>query len=192
MSVTSESSYDQDEAGTHAGAQAASKSRWLSFGICALPLAFFAYCAFIEPRPFYLEESDLDVAYWIDAKLIHSGRPVWNLNDPGTPIQYLGAAVLALVGDAPERVPGFIAFTTLLANVLTAASLFYFLRWSMREPGRPRGDSRLVVLSLLTLVTFPPVFAYANYFGAASFTLALGLPSLFAFWMSLSANPRRT
>lgn len=108
------------------------------------PVLFdWVYKEYGQPRPFWIQYYDAETAYFYAGREILAGKlPHTVFRIPGTPVQYLSAALIPLVGDDPDRFEHFRAaghwtalMLTLAAAVLVGATIFRGLPLSLQVPG---------------------------------------------------------
>jgi hypothetical protein len=159
--------------------------RFLLFTAILGPIIFFIYTAFIVPRPYYIREMDLEPDYFYNSLMLFKGNPLPGIHHPGTPIYYLGALLMRIIGDPINDAQQFFNLSYMVIALVTVASLIFFVRIVLKDT--PIGVS---ALSLISLMVWPPFLTFSNHFGSESFILAFGLLTITIFWMSLSSSGR--
>ena len=147
---------------------------------CVVVLGFVCYTTFVAPRPYYVTDIDSEQDYYYNARLAASHLPL-TVHHPGTPLHELGRVILAVVGDRLDRTQQFFDVAYLTTALATAIAIAVFIRLVMSR--EPFGVS---LLTLACVVAWPPFLTYLSNFGADSFIVAAGLPTLACFWVSLS------
>ncbi len=145
-----------------------------------LVAGLYVWMTFLEPRPYSIILTDVEVDYYYNARLAHQGLPVAGIHHPGTPIQFLGALILATVGADIALAQNFFNFAYLVLAVLTILALFFFVRTTLKD--LPPG---VAFLALATVVAWPTFSFYLNKFGADAFVVISGLPAITFFWRAL-------
>jgi hypothetical protein len=151
-------------------------------------LSYVGYTALAAPRPYYMTPIDSEQDYYYNARLIAAGLP-GTVHHPGTPVYYLGRVLLAASGDELAGVQRFFTLGYLVAGLLTAGAI---LAWGALVLRRyPWG---IAALALALLLGWMPYLTYLSFFGADSFIVAVGLPTLALFWRAWEdrAPPRWT
>ena len=174
-----------------AGAVRGIASRWLTRkefcligGAVVALLTLVLYTAVISPRPYYYTPvNDIEHDYYYNARLINAGLPPNGIHHPGTPIYYLGAAIQRLSDPDWGHAQRFFTLSHLVVVLLTAAGLAVFVRTTLKHI--PWGVSLLVVASI---VAWPTFLTYLDHFGADSFIVVAGLPTLAIFWAALHSG----
>jgi len=152
-------------------------SRWFLPGLCVVvPLAVFALFTFVSPRPYYVFLTDIEPDYYYNARLVLDGKPT-GLHHPGTLIYYLAAVVLKLVGPELGQTQHFFNLCYFIVALASIGGLLFF--WKRLLQNLPLGIGALV---LVLALGWPSWLSYSNYFGADSFTIALGLPVSALLW----------
>jgi hypothetical protein len=145
------------------------------------------FATFVDPRPYFVTDIDAEQDYYYNARLILSGLPT-TVHHPGTPVQYLTSALLALNGEGLEVVQRFFNSAYIVTAVLTSLAFLGFgaLVGRGASPG-------VVALALTTILAWPPVPTYLTMLGIDSFIVAAGLPTIALFWHTLEhgGRPRR-
>lgn len=144
-------------------------SRWASRLVLAVPLLFGIYAGWLAPRPYFIYEMDAEPDYYYNAKLIVSGHLPRGVHHPGTPVYYLGAGLLRVAGTSLESAPGFFR----LAHASACVALFLALVFFRRRIGTP--SAAAAVAALASVLAWPTVYTYADFFAADSFVLPLAL-----------------
>ncbi len=158
-------------------------SRWFLPGLCvSVPLALFVLFTYIYPRPYYVFETDIEPDYYYNARLVLDGQPT-GLHHPGTLIYYLGALVLKMTGTELDHTQQFLNACYLVVAAASIGGLLIFWRRLLQD--MPLG---IGALTLVLAMAWPTWLNYSNYFGADSFTLAVGLPVSALLWR-LFATP---
>ena len=150
----------------------AGASRWLTRLLLATPLLFGIYAGWIAPRPYFIYEMDAEPDYFYNAKLIVGGHLPRGVHHPGTPVYYLGAALLRLAGTSLEAVPAFFR----LAHASACVALFLALVFFRRRTGAPGAAAMFAALA--AALAWPTVYTYADFFAADSFVLPLALAAV--------------
>lgn len=144
------------------------------------PVCFYIYTAWVAPRPYFIREMDLEPDYYYNSLMVHDGNPVPGIHHPGTPIYYLGALILNASGASLDRTQAFFNISYLIIALLTGAAMGAFVWLALRKT--PLGIS---MLSIASVLVWPPFLTYMNHFGSESFIVAFGLPTIAVFWKSL-------
>ncbi|HEY8258969.1 MAG TPA: hypothetical protein VIG08_15020 [Gemmatimonadales bacterium] len=152
----------------------------------AVLLGFVCYTTFVAPRPYYVTDIDSEQDYYYNAQMAANGLPL-SVHHPGTPIHQLGRLILAVVGPGLEHTQQFVDLAYVVAALASAIAIVTFIRLVMRD--EPFGVS---MLALACVLAWPTFLTYLNNFGVDSFIVALGLPTLAWFWVSLSQPIERT
>ena len=146
---------------------------------CAVLLGFTCYTTFIAPRPYYVTDIDSEQDYYYNAQLAAHRLPL-SVHHPGTPIQILGRLILAGVGEGLEHTQRFHDVAYLAAALATMLAIALFV--ALATPNESFG---VTLLALASVIAWPTTLTYLNNFGADSFIVAAGLPTLACFWLSL-------
>jgi len=144
------------------------------------PVLFSIYTTALDPRPYYILETDIENDYYYNARLLEAGRPLHSTYHPGTPIQFLGYLILLLSGPEIESTQSFFNIAYFVVSLVTALSVSVFAFILLRK--NPVG---LCIMTLATIIAWPSFLTYMNYFGSDSFILAFGLPTITIFWKLL-------
>jgi hypothetical protein len=137
---------------------------------------------FVQGREYYLGLTDVENDYYYNARVIlDSGTPT-RITHPGTPVYYVGAVVLAIVGEGQDRTQAFFNAMYLIGLVALAGALLFFVRYVLKNSGL---TFTLIVLS--TIAVWPPTLTYLNYFSADMLMLPATLVVLAYFWKLLGA-----
>jgi hypothetical protein len=147
---------------------------------CAVLLGFTCYTTFLAPRPYYVTDIDSEQDYYYNARLAAHGLPL-SVHHPGTPIHLLGRVILAGVGEELEHTQRFHDVAYLAAALATALAIVLFVRLAARDE-----SFGVTLLALSCVLAWPTTLTYLNNFGADSFIVAAGLPTLACFWLSLT------
>ncbi len=162
------------------------RKQWVLLLLAVLvPMGFFVYTTFLEPRPYYIFCGDTEHTYYYNVRLLHAGLPLIGHHHPGTPVFYLGYFIMLATGPAVEAAQPFFNVAYLVIALATAASLCVFV-WLLLKDA-PMGVS---ILTLASIVAWPSFMTYMNYFGANSFVVPLGLLTIAIFWKSLENGKR--
>jgi hypothetical protein len=146
------------------------------------PISFSLFLNFFAPRPFFIMEDDAESVIYASL-LLYSGQPVFQISHPGTPIHYLVYLVmLAMRPDLTALQPVFTVLH-LMVSLFTAASLCIFV-WLLLED-YPIG---IAVLALASILAWPGLLTYLDYFEMNSFLVPFGLSALAVFWRGLEQD----
>jgi hypothetical protein len=91
-------------------------------------LASWLLKTLVWPRPFWIFHFDPETIYFYSGLSFLRGRMPPNIDNPGTPLQLISAAIAALTGATPLRYEQFLAFahtTGLLLSLGGALAIFY-------------------------------------------------------------------
>jgi hypothetical protein len=158
---------------------------WLIPMLAALAVSgLVCYATFIDARPYFVTEIDAEQDYYYNARLILAGLPT-AVHHPGTPVQYLASALLALNGEGLQVVQRFFNVVYLVIGALTSLSFFLFGALAGRQSSRG-----VMALAFASVLAWPPVLTYLTVLGADSFLVTSGLPTLAIFWYALSHRAR--
>lgn len=144
-----------------------------------LLLGFVTYTTFVAPRPYYATDIDSEQDYYYNARLAADGLQQ-SVHHPGIPLHELGGLILAVVGNRLEDTQQFFNVAYLLTALASAIAIAVFGRLVMGR--EPFGTS---LLALACILAWPPFLTYLSNFGADSFVVAVGLPTLACFWVCL-------
>jgi hypothetical protein len=144
------------------------------------PIFFSLYTSYVQPRPYYIREMDLEPDYYYNSRMVHDGKTVPGIHHPGTPIYYLGSFLLGITGDSVDETQHFFNLAYLLVAIMTGTAMVIFIFLIVRQA--PIGVS---LLCLVSLFVWPPFLTFMNHFGSESFIVAFGLPTIAIFWKSL-------
>lgn len=145
-----------------------------------IPLLLFAYLDFVVPRPFGISYIDAENAIFYAASLLYSRQPLFFVSHPATPIYYLTYGLLLLTGSAPNSVQQFLTLSHLVVALLSAFSLWFFVRTCLRNTSF--GMSAIVIA---TIVAWPSFISFMDYLDTVSFVIPFGLPLVSLFWSNL-------
>lgn len=147
-----------------------------------IPLLFVLHSRLVSPRPYTVSEIDIEHDYYYNAKLIATGGAVGSSHHPGTPVYYLSSVLLRLSGDDLSRTQRFFDLAYGLVALASAGALAFFCVTVVRGAGLGAAS-----LALGLVLSWPPVMSYWGYYGADSWSLALGLVAVSLFWKDLSS-----
>lgn len=164
----------------------------LSRGILAVGLALIVFStscsfAFLKPRPYGIQETDLENAYYYEGLLIARGEePSYNPH-PGTPIQYLMGLVIHWVGDDIRQTQEVLNVGYILVGLFNAAAIALFVLFL------PSAVSvAAALLAATTIIIFPSFLSHLNYVGGDSFILVPTLPAIVLLWSGILGHRRLT
>jgi hypothetical protein len=141
------------------------------------------FMTFGQSREYYFGLTDGEHDYYYNAKVILAdGVPPRALH-PGTPIYYLGAVILAIVGDEQERAQVFFNTAYIVGFLSLAGAMWFFVRWVLSDVGF--GWSILV---LATIAIWPPTGTYLNHFTGDLYILSATVVVLGYFWRFLDGS----
>lgn len=144
------------------------------------PLLFFVYTTFLAPHPYTTMATGNVQNVYYSARLVYFGQPLWDLHAPGVPAFYLASLPLFFLGPHFDTVQIYYDVMNFTISLMTTASLFAFAYTLLRDI--PIG---VAILSMSSLLAGPSFLGYLEYYGFDSFSLALGLPTVSIFWLSL-------
>lgn len=141
------------------------------------------FMTFVQSREYYFGFTDGEHDYYYNARVILAdGVPPRALH-PGTPIYYLGAVILAVLGDDQERSQAFFNTAYIVGFLALAGAMWFFVRSVLRDVGF--GWSILV---LATIAVWPPTGTYLNHFTGDLYILAATVVVLGYFWRFLDGS----
>ena len=157
----------------------------VSRAILAIGLALIVFSAsysftFIKPRPYALQETDLENAYLYAGRLIAAGEEEIFMPHPGTPVQYLTALIIRVVGDDIHKTQDVFNAGYLIAGILNALAIALFILLLPRTV-----SVAPALLAATAIIIFPPFLFHLNYFGADSFILVPTLPAATLIWSGI-------
>ena len=150
--------------------------------IIILFFSYFFYLSIIaEPRPYFLTTfTDVESDYYYNSKLVHhTGRPM-NVVHPATPIFYLGGLIMALSGSAIEDTQSFFNLMYVCIFLFSIFSIWFFANLYFHKI-----PAAFFILTLTSILTWPPFIIYLDRFSTDSFALPLGIITYSIFWRSL-------
>ncbi|RME59107.1 hypothetical protein D6779_05060 [Candidatus Parcubacteria bacterium] len=148
-----------------------------------VPLVYYLTFTWVYPRPYYLQPADLEQDYYYNSRLILSGLPPKGVHHPGTPVHYLGAAILSFVGTDISRAQTFFDIGYLTIGIFSALGLGMLARVVLVN--YPLSIS---VCALALLVVHPAFLSYSNQFGADAFIVPVGTMLLAALWKAIEQS----
>lgn len=138
---------------------------------------------FVQGREYFLGLTDGEHDYYYNARVILAdGAPLRALH-PGTPIYYLGALILAIVGDGQDNTQAFFNIGYVVGFLSIAAAMLFFARTALRGVG-----FGWAILIFATIAVWPPAVTYLNYFTGDIFILAATVVVLGMFWRLLGTS----
>lgn len=140
-----------------------------------LPLGYFIFTTYIEPRPFYILETDTEIAYYANGLMIREGIRQSDIpgefnSHPGTPVRYLSALIIKGLGNNFEKVKEYFDIGHFLTALITGISLYLFVRLLLKNE-----QFRVAFPILAILMAWPSFPFYLGYFGSEQFVFAFGL-----------------
>lgn len=152
----------------------------LSGCIVLLVAGLYVWMTYLEPRPYSIIMTDVEVDYYYNARLAHQGLPVAGIHHPGTPVHFLGALIFATVGADIALAQDFFNLAYAVLGALSILALLFFVRTTLED--LPPG---VAFLALASVVAWPTFSFYLNKFGADAFVVISGLPAITFFWRAL-------
>lgn len=156
----------------------------LAIAVFSIPFTF----TYLYPRPYGVEVTDVENDYYYNGKLLAHGYALNGDNHfyhPGTPIQFLSAFLIRVIGSEPEHTQTILNIGRLIAGVLSALSLalFVFLL--------PKGTPASVALFAgVIIIIAPPFMSQLDYFGVDPFLVAPTLVALALLWREINERER--
>lgn len=145
----------------------------------ALALTVFsvtAAYAFVSPRPYSIQESDGENTYYYGGRLILEGQQPPAVH-PGTPIFFLSAALLKIIGSDVSRTQTVLNIGYMIIGLVNALALAFFI---MRLPKKTPASVALLCGGII--ITLPPFLSHLNYFTTDAFLIAATLPPVILLW----------
>jgi hypothetical protein len=159
---------------------------WLALLIVSLMLvAYSGYSTYLSPRPYYVQNLDFDIEndYVYNSKLILATGTPDHVLHPGTPIQYLGAGIMAVVGTGIEKTQSFLNVGYVITLLAIVGSLTIFTKIALYKTPFP-----IAFLALCVLVIWPPLLTFMNYWGGEVFVYCVGLVATAMIWPTIDKN----
>ena len=152
----------------------------------AFPFLLSAFFQFAAPRPLFISVADVEHDYVYHARLLRAGLPLWSADHPGTPVYFLGAALMALSGtDLLPDTDRFLLLARLTAALLTTLALALALWWI-----RPAASTEAALLFAALALAWPSHLTYLDHFGPDAFALAGSVLIAAALWRYLHTPTR--
>ena len=159
---------------------------WLAFLLMTIVLVGYSlHSSYLSPRPYYVQPHSTDIEndyVYNSKKIIETGTP-YHILHPGTPVQYLGAGIMALVGTDIERTQTFLNVGYVVILITTIGSFAAFTKIALAKSSFP-----VALLSLGALMIWPPLLSYMNYWGSEAFLICIGLVATAMVWPSIDQN----
>jgi hypothetical protein len=159
---------------------------WLAFLLLSIVLVIYSFhFSFLSPRPYYVQAHSFDIEndYVYNSKMIlETGTPHHVLH-PGTPVQYLGAGIMALVGTGIEKTQTFLNVGYLVILIAIIGSFATFTKIALAKT-----SFTVALLSLGALMIWPPLLSLLNYWGSEVFLICIGLVATAMVWPSIDQN----
>jgi hypothetical protein len=155
----------------------------LTVALAALPFVVLAILL-ADARPYWVFETDAEADYYYNARLIlKNGTPRGFLH-PGTPIYYLVAAIVALVGRSVGQAQRCMQVGYILIAVASSACLWWTLRRSSA-----RGTWTATAVGVALVLAWPAVITHWGYLCSDAFLPVVGIPLVVAAYDALSGAP---
>lgn len=89
----------------------------------------WSYKAFFNPRPFWVQYFDPETIYFYTGMQILHGHKPANVDNPGTPVMLVSAAVLPFTGGNPLAFDAFRIAGYIVSLLLNASAAYLLVRW---------------------------------------------------------------
>lgn len=146
--------------------------------LAALPLLVdWTWKAWIHRRPFWIFYYDPETIYFYEGLRILGGHAPHNVDNPGTTLQLLTAAIASLTGSSPLRFDAFRLPAYTIALLLSLGAIFLLRRTLFRK-----ADPRWLVAGVWTFFLAPSALEYSAVWAAEIVYFPLAVLALAAVW----------
>ncbi|MSR86552.1 hypothetical protein EXS70_00025 [Candidatus Peribacteria bacterium] len=142
--------------------------------------------ALISPRPYAFNADDLENDYYHNGWLVAAGSAeLADVYHPGTPIHYLSAGIINLVGNDPAKTQDVLNVAYVIIGIVNALAIALFIFLLPLET-----PAAVAFLCGALIIAPTPFLKVLNAFGEDAFLSAALLPALALIWSAL-LNMRR-
>jgi hypothetical protein len=159
---------------------------WLALLLVSLMLvAYSIFSSYISPRPYYVQNLGFDIEndYVYSSRLIVATGTPHHILHPGTPVQYLGAGIMAVTGADIERTQTFLNAGYAITLLAIIGSLAIFTKIALSKT-----SFAVAFLALGGLIMWPPLLTFMNYWGGEVFIYCVGLVATAMIWPAIDKN----
>lgn len=151
---------------------------WLTVSL--ILIGFSTYLTVGNPRPYFIQDYDVENDFFYSSRLITEGQAPIRVSHPGTPIQYIGAGLMFIVGTEKSNTQSVLNLSYFLILLSLVASLAIFTRMVLQ-----RASYSLALAVITSIVIWPPFLTFMNYWSGEIFVIVFGLPTAGLLWRSI-------